>query len=44
VSEIPAGRLLLRPIGRDAALAVLDGRAPEGLSLAPGYHRSSRSR
>ena len=37
MSEIPAGRLLLRPIGRDAALAVLDGRAPEGLSLAPGY-------
>ena len=37
MSEIPAGRLLLRPIGQDAARAVLDGRAPEGLSLAPGY-------
>jgi RimJ/RimL family protein N-acetyltransferase len=37
VSEIPAGRLVLRPIGRDAARAVLEGRSPEGLTLAPGY-------
>ena len=37
MSEIPAGRLVLRPIGRDAARAVLEGRTPEGLSLAPGY-------
>ena len=37
MSEILAGRLILRPIGRDAALAVLEGRTPEGLSLAPGY-------
>ena len=37
MSEIPAGRLVLRPIGREAARAVLEGRHPEGLTLAPGY-------
>ena len=37
MSEIPAGRLVLRPVGRDAARAVLEGRSPEGLTLAPGY-------
>lgn len=37
MSEIPAGRLVLRPIARDAARAVLEGRSPEGLTLAPGY-------
>ena len=37
MSEIPAGRLVLRPIGREAARAVLEGRHPEGLTFAPGY-------
>jgi len=37
MSEIPAGRLVLRPIGRDAARAVLEGGSPDGLTLAPGY-------
>jgi RimJ/RimL family protein N-acetyltransferase len=37
VSEIDAGRLVLRPIGRDVALALLEGRAPQGVVLAPGY-------
>jgi [ribosomal protein S5]-alanine N-acetyltransferase len=37
VSEIDAGRLVLRPIGRDVALALLEGRVPEGVVLAPGY-------
>ena len=37
MSELPAGRLTLRPIDRDDARAVLDGRTPEGLTLAPGY-------
>ena len=37
MSEIPAGRLVLRPVGRDAARAVLEGRSPQGLTLAPGY-------
>jgi len=37
VSGIPAGRLVLRPIGQDAARAVLEGRSPGGLALAPGY-------
>jgi 4a-hydroxytetrahydrobiopterin dehydratase len=35
--EIDAGGLLLRPIGRDVARAVLDGRAPDDVVLAPGY-------
>jgi RimJ/RimL family protein N-acetyltransferase len=37
MTDIDAGRLWLRPIGRDAARAVLDGRPPDGLTLAPGY-------
>ena len=37
VSEIPAGRLVLRPIGRVRRGAVLEGRSPEGLTLANGY-------
>ena len=35
--EIDAGELVLRPIGREVAVAVLAGRAPDGLILAPGY-------
>jgi RimJ/RimL family protein N-acetyltransferase len=37
MTDIDAGRLRLRPIGRDAARAVLDGRSPDGVTLAPGY-------
>jgi ribosomal-protein-alanine N-acetyltransferase len=37
VSEIDAGRLVLRAIGRDVALALLEGRVPEGVVFAPGY-------
>jgi [ribosomal protein S5]-alanine N-acetyltransferase len=37
MTDIDAGRLRLRPIGRDAARALLDGRPPDGLTLAPGY-------
>ena len=37
MSEIQAGRLVLRPIGPEAARAVLEGGSPEGLTLAPGY-------
>jgi hypothetical protein len=37
MTDIDAGRLWLRPIGRDAARAVLDGRPPSGVTLAPGY-------
>jgi RimJ/RimL family protein N-acetyltransferase len=37
MTDIDAGRLWLRPIGRDAARTVLDGHAPDGLALAPGY-------
>ena len=35
--EIDAGRLVLRPIGREVASALLDGRTPEGVVLADGY-------
>jgi RimJ/RimL family protein N-acetyltransferase len=35
--EIGTLRLLLRPVDADAALAVLAGRVPDGLELAPGY-------
>jgi len=35
--EIDAGRLELRPIGRNVAQALLDGRTPEGVVLADGY-------
>jgi predicted amidohydrolase/RimJ/RimL family protein N-acetyltransferase len=37
VIEIDAGRLVLRPIGRDVALGLLEGRVPEGIVLGPGY-------
>jgi [ribosomal protein S5]-alanine N-acetyltransferase len=37
MTEIDAGRLVLRPIGREVARALLDGRAPAGVVLAPGY-------
>jgi RimJ/RimL family protein N-acetyltransferase len=37
MTDVDAGRLRLRPIGRDAARAVLDGRPPNGVTLAPGY-------
>jgi RimJ/RimL family protein N-acetyltransferase len=36
-AEIDAGELVLRPVDRDVALAVLQGRAPAGVVLAPGY-------
>jgi ribosomal-protein-alanine N-acetyltransferase len=35
--EIDAGRLVLRPIGREVARALLDDRTPEGVALADGY-------
>ena len=37
MGEIDAGRLGLRPIGRDVALGLLEGRVPEGVVLAAGY-------
>jgi ribosomal-protein-alanine N-acetyltransferase len=37
MSEIDAGRLVLRPIGRDVALALLEGRVPQGVVFAAGY-------
>jgi ribosomal-protein-alanine N-acetyltransferase len=37
MTDVDAGRLRLRPIGRDAARAVLDGRPPNDVILAPGY-------
>jgi RimJ/RimL family protein N-acetyltransferase len=37
MTEIDTGRLVLRPIGRDAALGLLEGQVPEGIVLAPGY-------
>jgi ribosomal-protein-alanine N-acetyltransferase len=37
MDDIDAGRLLLRPVPRDVALALLAGRRPAGLSFAPGY-------
>jgi RimJ/RimL family protein N-acetyltransferase len=37
VSEIDAGELLLRPVGREVAAALLEGSVPAGLVLAPGY-------
>ena len=37
MSEIDAGRLVLRPIGRDVARALLEGRPPESVVFAPGY-------
>jgi RimJ/RimL family protein N-acetyltransferase len=37
VNGIDAGRLVLRPVGRDAAIALLNGRIPPGVLLAPGY-------
>jgi RimJ/RimL family protein N-acetyltransferase len=35
--EIDAGRLVLRAIDPDVALALLEGRRPEGVVFAPGY-------
>lgn len=35
--ELDAGRLVLRAIDRDVALALLEGRVPDGVVLAPGY-------
>jgi 4a-hydroxytetrahydrobiopterin dehydratase len=35
--ELDAGRLVLRPIDQEAARALLEGRTPEGVTLAPGY-------
>jgi [ribosomal protein S5]-alanine N-acetyltransferase len=37
VNEIDAGRLVLRAIGRDVALALLEGRLPQGVAFASGY-------
>jgi RimJ/RimL family protein N-acetyltransferase len=37
VREIDAGRLVLRPIGREVALALLAGRVPQDIVLAAGY-------
>jgi hypothetical protein len=37
VREIDAGELLLRPVGREVAAALLEGRVPAGVVLAPGY-------
>jgi [ribosomal protein S5]-alanine N-acetyltransferase len=37
MSEIDAGRLVLRPIGRDVALALLEGRVAQGVVFGPGY-------
>ena len=35
--ELDAGRLFLRPIDPEVARALLEGRTPEGVTLAPGY-------
>jgi RimJ/RimL family protein N-acetyltransferase len=37
VSEIDAGELVLRPVAREVAAALLEGRVPAGVVLAPGY-------
>jgi RimJ/RimL family protein N-acetyltransferase len=37
VSQIDAGRLVLRPIHRPVARMLLDGGTPRGLTFAPGY-------
>jgi len=37
MTEIDAGELVLRPVGREVALALLEGRVPAGVVLAPGY-------
>lgn len=37
VGEIDAGRLVLRPIRHEVALALFEGRTPEGVAFAPGY-------
>jgi ribosomal-protein-alanine N-acetyltransferase len=37
MTEIDAGRLVLRPIDREVAQALLAGRVPEGVVLAAGY-------
>ena len=37
MTEIDAGGLLLRPVDREVAAALLEGRVPAGVVLAPGY-------
>ena len=37
MTEIDAGELLLRPVSREVAASLLEGRVPAGLVLAPGY-------
>jgi RimJ/RimL family protein N-acetyltransferase len=37
VTEIDAGELVLRPVDREVAAALLAGRAPAGMVFAPGY-------
>jgi RimJ/RimL family protein N-acetyltransferase len=37
MTEVDAGRLVLRPIRRDQARVLLDGRVPTGLVFAEGY-------
>jgi RimJ/RimL family protein N-acetyltransferase len=36
-AEIDAGELVLRPVAREVALALLESRLPAGVVLAPGY-------
>jgi RimJ/RimL family protein N-acetyltransferase len=36
-AEIDAGELVLRPVGREVARALLEGQLPAGMVLAPGY-------
>jgi RimJ/RimL family protein N-acetyltransferase len=35
--ELDTGRLVLRPIDPEVARALLEGRTPDGVRLAPGY-------
>jgi hypothetical protein len=35
--ELDADRRVLRPIDPEVARALLEGRTPEGVTLAPGY-------
>jgi RimJ/RimL family protein N-acetyltransferase len=37
MTELDAGGLVLRPVTREQAIALLDGRTPDGLLLAAGY-------
>jgi hypothetical protein len=36
-AEIDAGELVLRPVGQEVAVALLEGRLPAGVVVAPGY-------